>query len=236
MLDVTVTKDPALVRQAQELRYRVFAGEWRARLSGAASGLDEDRFDSWCDHLVVRDGDLVVGTYRMLPPGAAAGCGGYYAEERFDLAPLDLLRDRMVEAGRACVDPRYRAGTVMLLMWSALARYLVESGHDYVFDSASVGLADGGHEAASIYHRLAATHLSPDDCRVVARNRLPLETLCDTREAAPPPLLRGYLNLGAWLCGEPAWDRAFGCADFPILLPLARMHGRYARHFLAQAA
>lgn len=236
MLDVSVTKDPGLVRRAQELRYRVFAGEWRARLSGAASGLDEDRFDPWCEHLVVRDGELVVGTYRILPPAAAARVGGYYIEERFDVAPLDVLRERMVEVGRACVDPRYRTGTVMLLMWSALARYLVENRHDFVIGSASLDLSDGGHRAASIYRRVSAEAMSPVDFRIRARQPLPLARLRDGVPAPIPSLLRGYLNLGAWVCGDPAWDLDFSCADVPILLPLSRMHGRYARHFLARAA
>ena len=235
-LVVEVTRDPRRIAEAQRLRYRVFADELGASLPG--DGLDEDRFDAHCEHLVALDtrAGAVVGTYRILTPEASRRAGGYYGEEQFDLAQLDNVRDRMVEVGRACVDRAWRSRGVMLALWSALARYLVENGHDYVFGSASIGLADGGHDAASVYRKVAQTHLSPEDCRALPRNRLPLEHLSDMREVAPPPLLRGYLNLGAWVCGEPAWDRAFGCADLPILLPLARMQGRYARHFLAQAA
>ena len=235
-LVVEVTRDPRRVAQAQRLRYRVFAEELGARLPGI--GLDEDQFDAHCEHLVVREtrNDSVVGTYRILTPQAARDAGGYYAESRFDLAQLDLLRDRMVEVGRACVDPAWRGRGVMLVLWSALARYLIDNGHDYVFGSASIALADGGHDAASVFRQVAATHLSPEDFRALPRDRLPIERLCDTLDVAPPSLLRGYLNLGAWVCGEPARDSDFGCADLPILLPLARMRGRYVRHFLAQAA
>ena len=236
MLSVDVTKDPALVRRAQELRYKVFAGELGASLAGAAWGIDEDRFDPHCEHLVVRRGERVVGTYRILTPPAARAAGGYYLEQLFDIAPLDVLRERMVEVGRACIDPDFRASTVMLTMWSALARYLVENGHDFVIGSASLELADGGHRAASIYRKVAAASLSPDDFRVRPRQPLPLGRLRDTVPASAPSLLRGYLNLGAWVCGEPAWDLEFSCADLPVLLPLSRMQGRYARHFLAKAA
>jgi putative hemolysin len=236
MLIVQVTKDPALVRRAQELRYRVLAGELGAQLPGADWGLDEDRFDAHCEHLVVRQDERVVGTYRLLTPAASRSTKGYCLEQIFDIGALDLLRDRMVEVGRACVDPDYRAGVVMLLMWSALARYLVENGHDFVVGSASLDLADGGHRAASIYRKVAASGMSPDDFRVSPRQPLPLGRLRDTLPAAPPSLLRAYMNLGAWVCGPPAWDLEFSCADLPVLLPLSRMQGRYAKHFLAKAA
>lgn len=235
MLAVHVTKDPVLVRRAQELRYRVFAGELGAGLA-SGWGLDEDRYDPLCEHLVVCDGPRVVGTYRILAPGAARRAGGYYIEERFDIASLAMLRERMVEVGRTCVDPQYRAGVVMLLMWAALTRYLVESGHDFVVGSASLDLSDGGHRAASTYRKVAAASLSPDDFRVHPRRPLPLARLRDTLPVSAPSLLRGYINLGAWVCGEPAWDLEFSCADLPVLLPLSRMQGRYARHFLSKAA
>jgi putative hemolysin len=102
--------------------------------------------------------------------------------------------------------------------------------------SASVSLADGGHEAASIFRAAAERSLSPEDYRVYPRRRLPLESLCDMRDFEPPPLVKAYLNVGAWVSGEPAWDHATGCALLPILMPLARMQDRYARHFLAKAA
>jgi len=89
MLTVQVTKDPALVRRAQELRYKVFAGERGASLASAPWGIDEDRFDAHCEHLVVRHAERVVGTYRILPPAAANAAGGYSLEQLFDIAPLD---------------------------------------------------------------------------------------------------------------------------------------------------
>jgi len=237
-LETRITRDREWVRQAQRLRYSVFAGEMGARLPATSLRIDEDRFDAHCEHLVVIDRaeDRVVATYRILAPDSARRAGGYYSEASFRLELLDVLRDRMVEVGRACVHPAYRSGNVMLLLWSALTRYLVERGHDYFVGSASIGLEDGGHAAASIYHQLCSRYLSPEDLRVFPRRRLALETLNVGKIVQTPPLLKGYLNMGAWICGEPSWDPEFDCADFPILLPLARMHSRYARHFLAKAA
>jgi len=235
-LTVEVTRDPRRVAQAQRLRYRVFAEELGARLN--RTGIDEDRWDAFCRHLIVSDAanDEVVGTYRILDPTEAARAGGYYAEQLFDLGQLDVLRERMVEVGRACVHPDYRSGAVLLLMWSTLARYLIDNGHDYVMGCASVALTDGGDAAASLYRQARERSMSPEDYRVRPRCSLPLENLRETLPVSPPPLLRAYINLGAWICGEPAWDPMFDCADFPILLPLARMHPKYVRHFLAQAA
>jgi putative hemolysin len=234
--EVHVTRETRWVRQAQRLRYLVFADELGANLPGP--GRDEDAFDAHCEHLVVhdREADEVAGTYRILSPDGARCAGGYYAEQRFDMTLLHLLRGRMVEVGRACVHGEYRAGNVMLLMWTALARYLIENRHDYVMGSASIGVSDGGHAAASVYRAASARAMSPEDLRMFPVRRLALDRLHDTLPVAPPPLLRAYLNLGAWVGGEPALDPDFGCVDIPILLPLARMHTRYTRHFLAQAA
>jgi putative hemolysin len=97
-------------------------------------------------------------------------------------------------------------------------------------------MRDGGRLAASLYRRLAPDHLSPAEYRVFPRHRLPLEALEAGLESPPvPPLLKGYLRLGAWICGEPAWDPDFNTADLLILLPLSRVNPRYARHFLRGA-
>jgi putative hemolysin len=101
---------------------------------------------------------------------------------------------------------------------------------------ASVSMRDGGRLAVSLYRRLAPDHLSPAEYRVFPRHRLPLEALAAGLESPPvPPLLKGYLRLGAWICGEPAWDPDFNTADLLILLPLSRVNPRYARHFLRGA-
>jgi putative hemolysin len=93
-------------------------------------GVDEDRFDAHCDHLIVRDresGD-VVGTYRILSPRGAEAAGGYYSEQEFDLARLHHLRPGLVEIGRSCIHADYRTGPVMMLLWGGLARYMLAGG------------------------------------------------------------------------------------------------------------
>ena len=190
------------------------------------------------EYLIARHVDTreVVGTCNILGPEAAQRIGGYILERQFDLGGLEVLRGRMVEMGRVCLHPDYSPESVMRLMGSALARYLVDKRLDYVLASASVSVEDGGHAAASIHRAACARSMSPEDCRVFPRRALPLENLRVTLPVTPPLLLRGYLDLGAWICGEPALDPDRKRADLPILLPLARMQGRYVRHFLAKAA
>ena len=226
------------VLEAQRLRYRVFAQEMGARLPGAGRGIDEDEFDAHCDHLLVRDrlSGVVAGTYRVLPPEAAGSTGGLYADREFDLTCLQPLRFGMVEVGRACVHPAYRNAAVMLFMWSALARYMVEGGYGHFVGSASISLDDGGHLAASVFRRVSGERLSPEDLRVFPRNRFPLDRFEPREPAGIPPLLKGYLGMGAWVCGEPALDPDFNCADLPILLSRDRLDERFARHFLKRAA
>jgi putative hemolysin len=232
---VSLAVDDGEIREAQRLRYRVFADELGARLTSPLPGHDIDLYDPYCDHLLVRDlpsGD-VVGTYRILPPDSARRVGSYYAEQEFDLTRLHFLRPRMAELGRSCVHPAHRSGPVIARLWTGLADYMTRHGFDYVVGCASIGMADGGHLAADVYRQLAQRHLAPIEWQVTPRTRLPLEPLDDGRDAALPPLIKGYTRLGAMICGEPAWDPDFNTADLLMLLPMAQLNRNYARRLIA---
>jgi putative hemolysin len=222
------------VRAAQRLRYRVFVEEGGAQVASAVLHHELDAFDPWCEHLLVRrqhDGE-VVGTYRVLTPQKAQLNGGLYADAEFDLAPLHELRPSVMELGRACVHPAHRTGGVILALWSALARLMQQRGLDTMIGCASVPMRDGGHAAASLWHRLRTTHLAPLPLQVRPWVPLPIEHLDRSLDVAPPPLIKGYLRLGAKLLGPPAWDPNFQTADMPMMVRLAELPGRYRRHFL----
>ncbi len=233
-LSVSFARDEDEVREAQRLRYTVFSDEMGARLATREPGIDKDIFDPYCDHLLVRDNDTweVVGTYRVLNPALARRIGGYYSETEFDLTRLAHLYERMVEVGRSCVHPDYRSGAAIGLLWSGLAKYMQQRGYDYLIGCASISMTDGGHAAASIYRRLNMEHMSPAEWRVFPRQRLPLEALNGTLNAPLPPLVKGYMRLGCYVCGEPACDPDFNTADLMLMLPMSLMNKRYARHFL----
>lgn len=233
-LRVGLARTPQVKRAAQALRWRVFAEELGARLRSRTPGIDEDEFDAHCEHLVVQDedGGEVVGTYRLLAPEAARRVGSYYSETEFDLTRLRHLRARMVEAGRSCIHPDFRDGAVIALLWAGIARYMLAQRYAYLAGCASIGMGDGGHSAAAAYERMRREHIAPVEYHVFPRCPAPLEGLDAHGRAGIPALLRGYLRAGAWICGEPAWDRDFNTADFFVLLPLANLAPRYARHFL----
>ncbi len=221
------------VREAQHLRWKIFVEEMQARVASPEPGYDIDIFDPYCDHLLARDEDgRLVGTYRVLPPHQARRIGGLYAENEFDLTRLLHLRPRLLELGRACVHRDYRSGAVIMALWAGLADYMRRHDLHAMVGCTSVPMHDGGHYAASLWARLRSSHLAPIEDRVQPRLALPVDNLRQDLPAQPPALLKGYLRVGARVCGAPAWDPDFNTADFPLLMRLDEVHERYARHFL----
>jgi putative hemolysin len=230
------------VREAQRLRHAIFAGEMGARLRTPLAGHDIDIFDDFCEHLLVRDtaSREVVGTYRVLTPAQARRIGGTYSDTEFDLTRLRHLRARMVETGRACVHPQHRQGGVILALWGALAAFMQRNQLDTMVGCASIplqhhgasGMDGAGQAAASIWNQLRDRHLAPIEFHVRPRLPLPLERFDGGLDIAPPPLIRGYLRLGAEVLGPPAWDPEFNSADLPMMLRIDKLPARYRRHFL----
>lgn len=221
------------IAEAQRLRFKVFAEEMGARLPDPESGLDRDVFDAFCEHLLVRDATdgKVVGAYRLLPPEAARRVGRFYSESEFDLARLDVLRGSTVEAGRSCVHRDHRNGTVIMLLWSGITRFMRRYGYSHLIGCASISLRDGGHAAANLYRGLAERQMVAPEYRVFPRLALPVDKLANGDAAVPPPLVKGYLRVGARVGGAPAWDPDFNTADLFMLLDMRHMNPRYVRHF-----
>ncbi|KUJ64543.1 hypothetical protein ACZ90_58410 [Streptomyces albus subsp. albus] len=224
------------IHAAQRLRYQVFGQELGARLHPTADGRDVDEFDALMDHLIVTDtaSGEVVGTYRLLPPARG---DRLFSDTEFDLSGLPgEVRASMVEAGRACVHPDHRSGAVINLMWAGLARYVLLSGYRYLSGCASVPLSDGGQAAANAWLLGTTRHAAPPALRVHPLDPwMPEHTLTPNPSYADlPPLLRGYLRVGAWMCGSPQHERDFGDADFFVLLDTERLNDRYRRYFLGE--
>ncbi len=229
------------VREAQRLRYRVFTEEMCSRLeslAGAPAGHDVDRFDAFCEHLLVRavgPGDEpgeVVGTYRVLTPDAARRAGGLYTDTEFDLRPLQGRLNTAVELGRSCVHPQWRSGGVVLALWGALGEFMLANRLDTMIGCASISMRDGGHSAASLWATLRQTHLAPPDWCVTPRLPLPVDELRQDLDAETPALIKGYLRCGAKVLGPPAWDPDFRTADLPLLMRFDDLPARYRKHFL----
>jgi putative hemolysin len=210
---------------------------------GTAAGCDADRFDAFCDHLLVyvETGDAEeeaakpVGTYRVLTPAGARRAGGYYADSEFDLAPLRPLLGRAVELGRACVHPDWRSGGVIMALWGALGAYMLRHELQTMFGCASIGAADGGDFARRVWRHVSTAHLAAPEWRTQAMKPLALD---GDRQHPPlslaelPALLKGYLRCGAKVLGPPALDSEFNTADLPIMMRLGELSPRYSKQFL----
>jgi putative hemolysin len=246
-----LSTDPALIDAAQRLRHDVFTSEPGFAVSGVSPGFeagrDADRFDEFCDHLLVREdnsGEL-VGCYRMLPPPGAIAAGGLYTATEFDVAGLDPLRPSLVEMGRAVVRDHHRNGGVVLLMWAGILAYLDRCGYDYVTGCVSVPVDDAaaapGSQIRGVRDFVLRRHAASADhtvypYRPVTIDGKSLDDIEPPTRVAVPPLMRGYLRLGAQVCGEPAHDPDFGVGDFPALLDKRKADTRYLKRLRSVAA
>jgi len=219
---------------ACRLRFTVFNLELGEGIPASwQTGLDRDRFDHFCDHLIVEDrsSGRVVGTYRMQSGVTALENLGYYSEQEFDFAPYRKLRPQVLELGRASIDREHRTSEVLMLLWRGIAQYARDCGLRYLIGCSSLNSRDP-QEGWSLYRQLHDFLAVDSLCtRATPAYALPAWT-GEEREVRVPRLLRTYIAVGARICGEPAWDREFGTIDFLTLLDLAQLSPAARSRFL----
>jgi putative hemolysin len=247
-----LSTDPGMVEAAQRLRYDVFTSTPGFTLAGAQGQRDVDRFDEFCDHLLVRDdatGEL-AGCYRMLAPAGAIAAGGLYTETEFDLRAFDPLRPSLVEMGRAVVRDGHRNGAVVLLMWAGILAYLDRCDYDYVTGCVSVPIGSDsddpdaqapGSQLRGVRDFILSRHAAPPQYTVhphrpVVVDGKPIDDIPAPVRPSVPALMRGYLRLGAQVCGQPAHDPDFGVGDFCVLLDKRRADTRYLKRLRSVSA
>mgnify|MGYP000222765788 CR=1 FL=1 len=175
----------------------------------------------------------VVGTTRVLLPEGALGAGRLYSESEFELSALQALRGGLMEVGRTCIDPAHRHGAVLRLLWQGLGHCLQSNGLQTLLGCTSVPVHDGGRLAVSAYWQCQRAGLVSPDWAVRPHRGLPFDWWAQKGPDLPmPALLQGYLRMGARICGQPAWDPQFGCADFLTLLHRENLSERHGRRFL----
>ncbi|CDN52392.1 Ornithine-acyl[acyl carrier protein] N-acyltransferase [Neorhizobium galegae bv. officinalis bv. officinalis str. HAMBI 1141] len=252
-LETRLARSEREIDAAQAVRYRVFVEEMHATLSPDAMRRrrDVDAFDAICDHLLVVDNaiegdieDQIVGTYRLLRQEVALANNGFYSASEFDIEPL-LARHpdkQFMELGRSCVLPDYRTKRTVELLWQGNWAYSLKHGMNAMFGCASFpGVSPEEHAMAlSFLHHTVSTK---GDWAVSARPELyrpmdlmPMEDV-NTRKALSllPPLIKGYLRLGAMVGDGAVIDHAFNTTDVLIVLPIASISDRYISHFGADA-
>jgi putative hemolysin len=246
-LEVRLAASRREVRSAQALRYDVFYGEmaarpgWRQRLTRR----DVDGFDAVCDHLLVIDhacagAPRLVGTYRLLRQSVAGTTGGFYSAGEFDVGALIARHPGLsfLELGRSCVLPPWRTKRTVELLWHGIWAYVLRHRIDVMFGCASLPGTDPDRLAmplAFLHHRARAEgdwRAEALAARRVAMDRLPAGAV-DERVAlqALPPLVKGYLRLGARVGDGAVVDHAFGTTDVLIVLPVASISPRYVAFY-----
>ena len=251
-LSLRLAKDESDLLAVQKLRWQVFHAEMGAGTNSAQTAdLDCDAYDPLCDHLLVIDhdsfaGDRVVGTYRLLRESIARRTLGFYSAGEFDLGVLSRGQDRapgeLLELGRSCVLPAYRTSATISLLWRGIADYIARHDIALMFGCASFAGTDPASHAAALswlHHR----HLAPADQRpmVLPGTGIAMDLLTpgsyDERRAllGLPPLIKGYLRVGARF-GEGAYvDHAFNTIDVCVVMPVDLIADRYAARFSAAA-
>jgi putative hemolysin len=239
---IKIAKDSKEVEDAQRLRYEVFNLELKKGLaSGNKSGLDHDEYDPFCDHVLIVDKNknLTVGTYRLLLRSHLGGSGRFYSENEFDLRNIRKLEGEILEMGRSCVHKDYRSNAILFLLWQRILSYVEDHRVRYIIGCPSFMTMDPA-EVSRAYTLLKKSYLAPEEFRVAPEGKRRVPGLndhvsLDGREKKIffrlPMLIRSYLKIGAWVCGEPACDPDFGCVDFFMLLEVARISDAYLRRF-----
>lgn len=220
---------------ACRLRFKVFNIELGEGLeSSYLTGMDQDQFDLFCDHLIVEDRSrgAVVGTYRMQSGNVAAGKFGYYSEQEFDFSPYEAIRGQVLELGRASIDREHRSSEVLTLLWRGIAQYARFYCLRYLIGCSSLNSRDPG-EGWSVYRQLEP-FLAPEVLRTrpTPAYELPPTAADLSDEVKVPKLLKTYIAVGARICGAPAWDREFGTIDFLTLLDLAQLSPAARNRFM----
>ena len=249
-LEVRLAQTAAEVRQAQKLRYRVFYQEGSAIPNPGRlfARRDVDSYDALCDHLLVLDHaargqsgrPAVVGTYRLLRQSVAEEHGGFYTGGEFDISGLIARHNQLqfLELGRSCVLAPYRNKRTVELLWRGIHVYLLQNRCGVMIGCASLD----GTEPRQLALPLSFMHhyaRAPEEWRAralperyVEMNRLSKQAI-DPKAALRllPPLIKGYLRLGAYIGDGAVVDYEFGTTDVLIVLPVSAISSRYLDHF-----
>ena len=252
-LETRLARTAREVDAAQAIRYRVFVEEMKAQLPQEAMRLrrDIDAYDAICDHLLVLDrmieGDIedqIVGTYRLLRQEVAMAHGGFYSASEFDIGPL-LARHpdkQFMELGRSCVLPAYRTKRTVELLWQGNWAYALKHGMSAMFGCASFpGIRPEEHALALSF--LRHTVQARDEWAVAAlpdlyrdMDLMPFEGISPRKAlTAMPPLIKGYLRLGAMIGDGAVVDQAFNTTDVLVVLPISSISDRYINYYGADA-
>ena len=245
-IEVRLAVNEDEIEASQRLRYKVFYEEYGAIPTEemAREKRDMDEYDPITDHLIVVDyalpegPDRIVGTYRLLRREIADKHGRFYTSDEYDIGPLLNSDTSLLELGRSCVLPPYRTRPILQKLWGGIVHYVADHNIELMFGCASLhgtNIEELSQELAYLYHyHLAADNLCPRaiDSRYVDMNLHAKEDL-NAREVLRrlPPLVKGYLRLGASIGNGAVVDEQFNTTDVCIVLPTDHLTEKYAKHY-----
>lgn len=245
-VNVRLARTPQEVEAAQRLRYKVFYEEYSAipTQEMARERRDMDRYDAFADHLIVVDTnplsgeDIIVGTYRLLRREAAERCGQFYSADEYDLSPLLKSGLSILELGRSCVLPEYRTRPILQLLWQGIAGYIAKHEIDILFGCASLQSTDIKSISKPLsylhhYHR-APGNMRPRAVkgRYVNMDLIPKEDIIPKEVFSDlPPLIKGYLRVGATIGDGAVVDTQFNTTDVFVIAQTALIQERYRKHY-----
>lgn len=243
---VRLARSDAEITEAQKLRYEVFYEEYHAIPSPAMQEQlrDFDNFDDFADHLIVivldpeSKAEKIVGTYRLIRQEVAQKIGRFYSEDEYDLSRLIKSGKSLLELGRSCVLSTYRTQPILNLLWRGIADYITDHKVDLLFGCASFQGTDIARLAKdlSYLHHFHSTEeaIRPRavSSRYVNMNMIPKESL-DQRQifSKLPPLIKGYLRLGATIGEGAVVDEQFNTTDVCIVVQTTLMTDRYRKYY-----
>lgn len=245
-ISVRLTRGQEEVLACQRLRYQVFYEEFGAKplRDMEALGRDYDEFDDYCDHLVVVDhnigdgADAIIGTYRLFREDMAKRMGRFYSDDEYDIRPLVKAGVKPMELGRSCVNAEYRTRPVLQILWQGIAEYIDYHQVDVLFGCASFHGTDVDtirEELSYLYHY---HKVEGDTCPVAVKGRYINMDMVPKDQLDPkkclmnlPPLIKGYLRLGASVGDGAIIDEQFNTVDVCIVVRRDELSGRYAKHY-----
>lgn len=255
-LQVRLAQDKSEIEAAQRLRYQVFYEEMQAQPSAAmaAAKRDFDEMDDYCDHLLVFDTtkkgvEAIIGTYRLIRRVHATKRGKFYSSDEYDITSLINYPGEILELGRSCVAAEYRTRPIMQLMWRGLAAYVFQYDITILFGCASFPGTDPKQHAMALsylyYHHLAPPGMRPKalteryvDMRLLPPEAFNAATMVDDIKLDPrsggnnlPPLIKGYLRVGAFIGDGAVIDHQFNTTDVCIIVKTDLLTDRYLRHY-----
>lgn len=235
---VKIAESESKVKEALELRYRVFSNELNRKFE-YSDKRDYDQFDDQCHHLLVieKDSNSVIGTYRLQTYQQAASGNGFVTAKRFAMEYLpDEILKKSFELGRVCIHPDHRSGRVLFLLWKGLASYLKHFELEYLFGHSALD-TDDPVVAMNTYHFMVKKNLVNKELQIPVYPEYSIDQVNSSNgvdrpdEIDIPPLFKNYLDVGTRVCSKPAYDSTLNIFHFFILLDIRTINARTRKMF-----